>query len=253
MAVLVGVGLSIGCAPVSAGRGERGRVVDAATHAGMPGAFVVAVWRADTAGIAGMMSSSSTCLAQTVATTDDDGRFELAAPVLPHASLGTTRERLLVVFKPGYVRGNDLDVLPQHEQRLFTWQFYPPESGEGATGRVDLRRIELQPAALPAPDSWVYTDAVLRTARCEDRLGASRNTPEFDRFEQSLRAPLRVSPCALDPATPVSPHAHASFGWALNDQKYLDTMKVLEHFGPNEFKGTTAGTMCRALNEEKRE
>jgi len=237
---------------------KRGRVVDADTQAGVPGALVVAVWSTDHAGLPGMVSSSTTCEAQTSAMTDREGRFDLsgiddAPPGISRASLGDSRERLLIVFKPGYVRGNDLDILPTHDRKLFSWQVYPPESNDAIPGRVDLKKIRLKKAELTSPDTWVYDNAILRSAQCDDRLSNDRSTPEFQTFAQMLRATLRASPCAMDSLVQIPQHALASFGWALGESRFFYRVGEIEHTAPNELKGTSAGTMCRALNEEKHE
>jgi len=237
---------------------RRGHVVDADTEAGIAGALVVAVWSMDHVGLPGMVSSSTTCEAQTFAMTDGEGRFDLsgiayAPPGISRASLGDSRKRLLIVFKPGYVRGNDLDILPRHDRELFSWQVYPPESNDSIPGIVDLKKIRLKKAELSSPDTWVYENAILRSAQCEDRLSNDRSTPEFQTFAQMLRAKLRASPCAMESLVQIPQHALASFGWALGESRFFYRVGEIEHTAPNELKGTTAGTMCRALNEEKHE
>ncbi len=105
---------------------KTGRVVDAATGAGIPGVKVIVNWQTHSSGVPGYSSTGGTwCDLQKIVTTDVNGNYTIpdvskeldisdSGTRVGHTPFGFAsathdKDYLLAAFKPGYVRVGDMD------------------------------------------------------------------------------------------------------------------------------------------------
>ena len=249
---------------------KQGRVVDSETGVGISDAKIIAVWKQHSSGVSGMVSAGTWCNLQKIVTTDDEGRF-----VLPDTSHELEEREthfgrlslnelwsdwLLIVFKPGYVRAGDLEILPTHERHLFLWQVEPPEMFDMPLGRVGIRPVAMKKVVLDAPSLWIYFSAVLTSARCNDSHGTRLTDSELGDITNAVATAVRPMPCALPPSTSIAPTSFSAFAGLSHpngfDVKFFERVKSLnglptsERFDPLDKVTTTAGALCQAVTEE---
>ncbi len=245
-------------------RAEKyGRVIDANTGAGISDARVIVVWGQNSSGVSDMISAGSWCNLQRISVTDADGRYaipdvsrELDAKELHFGLLSLNKlwsDWQLIVFKPGYVRAGDLEILPRHEKQLFLWEVEAPETHGAPFGKVEVKTVAMKKMDLDAPNVWIYYSAILSAGRCSDSHGRPLDEPGRGEIAKAMSALVRIMPCEMPRETVITPHALAAFGWVLDDSVFFDRIKALEHLKTGESKSTTAGTLCRALNNEEKQ
>jgi hypothetical protein len=259
---------------------KSGRIVDADTKTGVSGAKIIVNWRTTSTGIPGYSSTGGTwCDLQRVVATNESGDFTVpdVSRDLDLSDRGTRRGKTafgvasathdkdyaLAVFRPGYVRVGDMETVKQemgYERRnlvsALTLQTVP--SASISAGRVVIAPIAIRKFDLSWSDLWAYYRMV--PLACEDRTANSIDQPETQDILQTMRATIRPMPCAMEASTAIDAQSFGAFASLVFPGN--DALKVIERikqlggaqdagrFDPQEAIATTAGTLCRAIQEQ---
>jgi len=264
---------------------KSGRVVDADTGAGVPGVKIIVNWETSSTGIPGYSSTGGTwCDLQRIVTTDDNGNYTIpdVSKELDLSDRGTRFGRtafgfasathdkgyVLAVFKPGYVRVGDMEILKQRlsfarKNLLSSMSFQAIPDVNFRPGKVVVKPIAMQKADINPSDSWPYYSMALTDYRCSDRMANNIDQPELAQIAHAINVAIRDMPCRLPPGTTVSPETWGAFAALIHDgnfdMKFFNHVKELSglattaQFDPLEKSvSTTAGTLCKALAEEEK-
>jgi hypothetical protein len=260
---------------------KKGRIVDADTQAGISGVKVIVNWRTSSTGMpSGWGNGGSTwCDLQKIVVTDADGNYTIPnvsneldisdrgthSKVTPAGVLSVKHDAdyALAVFKPGYVRDGDMDIVERgrnyarnNEFSELSLQRTPPS--EIHAGKLVLKPIVMRKLDLSWSDLWAYYSWI--PLECVDRMSKHIQSPESNVIRNSMRDAVREMPCSMPAHTVITPEdlsAFNSLAHGAADVKFLERVKVSEGikatttFDPTEKVSTTAGTLCRLIHEEE--
>jgi hypothetical protein len=238
---------------------KRGRVVDAATGAGIPDATVIAMWDVSSQSIGG---SSSGCVLQRITMTGANGDFLIpnVAPDLDLSERGTKgvlepfTARVvdyswrLVVFRPGYVREGDLHSFdyPDPARVAFAWESTPP-SVSSALATVQITDIRMQRTEVNFRDTVLYYASIRHATSCP-RTGTEQSA--IHSIRAAFSQLVEHLPCSLPSDTPVDAIVAMEFSVLLSDDKFTERMKD-EGQEKWPWTNTTAGALCRATGAQR--
>ena len=238
---------------------KQGRVIDAATGAGIARAKVIAVWQVTSQGIGG---NSGGCILQRIATTDDSGRFLIPNVAndldlsergtkgdVPFAARVVDYNWTLIVFEPGFVRQGDMasfDLTRDDPSRTaFAWESIPPKVSNGAkVVRIEDIRMERVEKNFERT-VWYY-------ARLNQAISCGRTELEQSEvrgIREEIARLIRPMPCGLHSEAPVKADVAMEFSHLLNDDKFNEHMKT-EGQEKWPWTNTVAGALCRAAGSE---
>lgn len=250
---------------------KHGRVVDAASGAGVPNVKVIAVWNSATTGT---YADSSGCIDQKIATTNANGDFVIPDvseeieiqhnwqafwfDLFGHGAPEIRYNWQLTVYLPGYVRAGDKETVENtpDEANLvdFAWRQRPPDVVKSYWGDVQIKPIVMQKTELKPPDVWRYYSELLSNAECSKNAltpkSMANNQREMTEIARSVSALVRPLPCAMPSGTRINSNTLKAFTGVVRDKPFMDRMTALEGTWMWSDKDTTAGTLCRALSEE---
>jgi len=257
---------------------KPGRVVDAETGAGIPGAKVIVDWRTISTGIPGYSSTGGTwCDLQRIVTTDENGNYAIpdVSKELDLSDRGTRfgktpfglasqthdKDYVMAVFKPGYVRAGDMEIVKEEmdyakKKLIAGLSLLKVPDVSFSAGKVVVRQIALRKVDLSWPDLWTYYRMV--PLACEDRMAHFIEQPEAADILKTIRGTIGPMPCAMVPNTPIDAQSFGIFvGLSAADTvkiikrvKHLDGVANPDRFDPQESIATTAGTLCQAIQED---
>jgi hypothetical protein len=262
---------------------KTGRVVDANTGVGIPGVKVIVNWQTLSSGVPGYSSTGGTwCDLQKIVTTDADGNYTIPdvskeldisdrgtrIGKTPYGLASATHDKnyVLAVYKPGYVRAVDMEKIQktrENAQKHIPITLLVPETpavsfrgGKVSIDPVTMRKQDLVWSDLLAYDTWVSSETT-----CSSRMAYSIEQPEWHEMRKAMQDAVRALPCAMPPGTTIQPRDFAAF-WNLSHSpatqgKFYERVKELQGlprsphgYDPTEQITTTAGVLCRALQEE---
>lgn len=258
---------------------KHGRIVDSDTEAGIPGVRVIVNWRGSSTGLSGFYGGGGWCDLQRVVTTDADGNYTVpdVSKELDLSGMGTRDKKtgmgwmgvthsadwVLSAFKPGYVQVDDLELVRRAAAGEWiggmTLQV-PPDVSPRA-GRVEVRPTEMRKQEASPSEIWAYYSIINATSVCNDRNAKNIESSDVANIRQSISAAVRPMPCALPQDYSISPEAFGHFQALAHqgqfDPSFFERVKRLQGsdpssrgIDPTERLATTAGTLCRALQEE---
>jgi len=258
---------------------KHGRIIDADTGAGIPGVRVIVNWRGSSTGLSGFYGGGGWCDLQKVVTTDADGNYTVpeVSKDLDLSGQGThgkatemgwmgvthSADWVLSAFKPGYVQVSDLDLVRRAAAGEWiggmTLQV-PPDVSIRA-GKVEVKPTEMQKQDTSPSEVWAYYSIVNAAIVCNDRNAKTIETSDVADIRHSISAAVRPTPCALPGDYPISPEAFGHFQALAHqgqfDPSFFERVKRLQGIAPSprgidptERLATTAGILCRALQEE---
>lgn len=237
---------------------KRGRVIDAATGAGIPDATVIAMWEVSSQSIGG---SSGGCVLQRITMTGAKGDFLIpsVAHDLDLSDRGTKgvlepfTARVvdyswrLVVFRPGYVREDDLRSFkyPDPARVAFAWESAPP-SVSSTLATVQIKDIRMQRTETTFQDTVLYYASIRHATSCSN-TGVEQ--PAIHSIRAAISQLVKTLPCSLPADTPVAAIVAMEFSGLLDDDKFTERMKA----GGQEkwpWTNTTSGALCRAIGAQ---
>jgi len=235
---------------------KHGRVIDAATGAGIPDAKVIAMWDVSTQSIGG---SSGGCVLQRITITGAKGDFLISSVARdldvsergtkgvlePFTARVADYSWRLVVFSPGYVREDDLHSFdyPDPARVAFAWESTPPSVSSGM-GTVQIKDIRMRRVETNFQDTVLYYASIRQATSCPTAAGIEQSAIHGIRAVISqLVEPL---PCGLPSETPVNAIVAMKFSALLSDDKFAERMKR-EGQEKWPWTSTTAGALCRSV------
>lgn len=261
-------------------RAEKyGRIVDADTGAGVSDVKVIVNWKTSSTGIPGYSSTGGIwCDLQKIVTTNVDGNYTIpdVSKELDTSDRGTrfgktafgfasaTHDKTyaLTVFKVGYVGVSDWNVVQELDagvrKNLFDWPGTPDVSlrqGKIVIKPIAMRKIDF------TPEQWGYYTFISTSGTCSDRMANTIEKPELAEIRSEMRNVVRPMACTLPGDSIISPKAFNAFRYLSHtsntENKFYEKVKAsqglppsAQGYDPTERISTTAGILCRVLQEE---
>ncbi len=259
---------------------KHGRVVDADTGAGISDVKLIVSWRTSSTGLSGLYGGGTWCDLQKIVTTNAAGNYTIPdvsseldisdrgthGGFTPMGWLSTKHDAdwIMIAFKPGYVRLDDMKIFRRVQANWSEIYFDWPTTPDVAIsiGKFSVQPIAMRKSDLELTDNWQYDAWVLSGTKCSDRMAHNISRPELSEIAEEMISIVRPIPCTLPAPQVLSPAAFGAFARLSHpgpfDLKFLETIKALNgdknpsRFDPTERINATAGTVCRALNAEKK-
>jgi hypothetical protein len=237
---------------------KRGRIVDAATGAGIPDAKVIAMWNGSLQNAAG---SSGGCALQRIVTTDANGDFVIpdvskdldismrgdSASPTPFTTRRVDFKWTLIVFKPGYVRQGDMDSFkdPDITRVAFGWESLPPDV-KGTWGTVWVKPIAMQKIDMEPQSLFLYFNRLSNAVTCSRR---NIEQPELEVIRSEMSRLVRPLSCILPASTSVKAEVAKAYAGVVGGKEISSRIEKLGQTGW-PWKDTTAGVLCKAGSGE---